>query len=172
MCVHSLYFLRMDITSQRTAHLIDIENLVGHSRFGRAEASATRDLYQSLGLIRPRDHIIVACNPLRVSEIGHPWPGARLLLGHGPDGADRVLLAALATERLEARFDRIVLASGDGIFTEAIAKVRGARREVVVVGREGSISRRLRLAVGRNVIEISSHSPLFPPAVRQLVEAA
>jgi len=166
MSVHKLYGSRMDITPQRTAHLIDIENLVGCGVFGRSEADAGRECYHALGLIRPGDHVIVACNPLGVGKIGHPWPGARLLVGHGPDGADRALLGALESERLELRFERIVLASGDGIFSDTVARLRGARREVTVVGREGSIARRLRLAAGHNVIEIRSDSPIFPPAAQ------
>lgn len=172
MSVHTRYRARMDITHQRTAHLIDLENLIGSGLFSLPEAVAGRQCYQDLDLINPGDHVIVACNPLRVGSLGHPWPGTRLLVGHGPDGADRVLLAALETERLEARFDRIVLASGDGIFADAVAKMRGEGIEVIVVGREGSIARRLRLAVGHNVIEIAGHAPLFPPAAQQLAVAA
>ena len=172
MSVHTRYGARMDITHQRTAHLIDLENLVGSGLFSLSEADAGRQCYQDLGLVGRDDHVIVACNPLRVSALGHPWPGTRLLVGHGPDGADRRLLAALETERLEERFDRIVLASGDGIFADTVARLRGAGREVLVVGREGSIARRLRLAVGHNVVEIARHSPLFPPAAQQLAVAA
>jgi hypothetical protein len=162
----------MDITHQRTAHLIDLENLVGSGLFSLPEAVAGRQCYQDLGLIGRGDHVIVACNPLLVSALGHPWPGTRLLVGHGPDGADRRLLTALETERLEARFDRIVLASGDGIFADSVARLRGAGCDVLVVGREGSIARRLRLAVGHNVVEVARHTPLFPPAAQQLAVAA
>jgi hypothetical protein len=162
----------MDITLGRTAHLIDLENLVGSGRFGVSEATACRSAYDALGLIRPGDHVIVACNPFSAIHVRSPWQGARLLTGHGADGADLALLDAISHERFQHRYDRIVLGSGDGIFTEAVATFRRKVQDVVVVGRPGSIARRLRFAAGRQVVELPLPEPLFPPAVAHSREVA
>ena len=162
----------MDITLGRTAHLLDVENLVGTGRFGASEAQACRSAYAALGLIRGGDHVIVACNPFSAIHVREMWPGTRLLTGHGRDGADLALLAAIEHERFQDRYDRIVVGSGDGIFTDAVASFRQTGREVVVVGRQGAIAQRLRFAAGRSVVELPPlHSPI-PPTSVQLMKAA
>ena len=172
MCVHTLYSPAMDITHGRTAHLIDVENLIGSGRFGASEALACRAAYDGLGLIRPGDHVIVACNPFSAIHVKESWAGVRLLTGHGENGADRALLAAIKHEGFHHRFDRIILGSGDGIFTDAVASFRRMVQEVLVVGRPGSIAHRLRFAAGRTVLELPLPDRLFPPANAQSHEVA
>jgi hypothetical protein len=172
MCVHSQYGLGMDITHGRTAHLIDVENLVGNGRFGASETIACRAAYDDLGLIRSGDHVIVACNPFSAIHVKELWPGVRLLTGHGENGADRALLAAIEHEGFHHRFDRIVLGSGDGIFTVAVASLRRSVQEVLVVGRPGSIAHRLRFAAGRTVLELPLPDRPFPTTNAQSHEVA
>jgi uncharacterized LabA/DUF88 family protein len=52
----------------------------------------------------------------------------------------------LASEGIRERFDRIYLASGDGIFTTEVAALAGDGVPVTVVARPESLSRSLRLA--------------------------
>jgi hypothetical protein len=172
MSVHNYYIARMDITLGRTAHLLDVENLVGTGRFGASEAQSCRSAYTALGLLNGGDHVIVACNPFSAIHVLDLWPGTRLLTGHGRDGADLALLAAIENEHFEDRFDRIVVGSGDGIFTDAVASFRQTGREVVVVGRQGAIAQRLRFAAGRSVVELPPMNSPIPPTSEQLLKVA
>ena len=51
------------------------------------------------------------------------WPQARVVLGVGRDGADHALLDVLDHEDVGARFSRVVIVSGDGIFANAAAEL-------------------------------------------------
>jgi hypothetical protein len=75
------------------------------------------------------------------------WSGVRRVIRSGPDGADLALLEIIATENIDKRFDRVVIASGDKIFAQAAAALQAAAVRVTVVSRPDAISRHLRLAV-------------------------
>jgi uncharacterized LabA/DUF88 family protein len=76
----------------------------------------------------------------------------------GENGADLELLAILAQESVETRFDRVVIGSGDGIFALAAARLQAAGVNVTVVVRRGALSRSLRLSV-RDVRFIDANTP-------------
>lgn len=70
----------------------------------------------------------------------------RQLWRSGPDGADRALLEVLDTERIEERYERVTVCSGDGIFADSIARLAGHGVMVGVAARRGHVSTRLRMA--------------------------
>lgn len=146
----------------RQLHLVDIENLVGTARPSRHQASACRTRYAELSPLGLEDQLVLACNHGAALDVGCEWPGARLLLGSGPDGADLALLGVLNDERIERRFTRLVIASGDSIFAEAVCKLSGLGLEVTVVSRPEALSKRLRLAASR-VIHFVTDLPPAPP---------
>lgn len=133
-------------------HLIDIENLCGEARPTLATVQAVRRRY--LGRIRPNpgDLIVIGCNHGAALNVGLGWPGVRLVVGSGPDGADLRLLDVIADEGIEARFDGVVIASGDGIFTAAAASLAGNGLRVFVVSRTEALANRLRLAAQTLVV--------------------
>ncbi len=63
----------------------------------------------------------------------------------------------MKTERIDERFDRVVLGSGDGIFAEVCALLQAAGCVVTVVSRREALSRRLRFAV-RDVRFLPPHT--------------
>jgi len=136
----------MTTLRNRTIHLVDIENLAGEPRPCRATVEALRTLYLHLVQPGPRDHVVLACNHGACLDVGLGWPGARLILRSGPDGADRALLGVLSSEHVEARYLAAVIASGDGIFTPAAGHLASAGLGVTVVSRRLSLSKRLRMA--------------------------
>jgi hypothetical protein len=78
-------------------------------------------------------------------DAGLAWRGAQLVIGRGVDGADRALLAMVADPRwVAARFDRVVLGSGDGIFVSALASLRNLGVATGIVAPENNISWALR----------------------------
>ncbi len=142
--------------SVRRLHVIDVENLLGTGRPSPAELAWCERTYRALGIVGPDDLVVVASNPYIGLEVGRCWSSRRLLVGHGPDGADHALLRVLTQEGIERSFTQVVLASGDGIFADPVAWLQRHRIEVTVVSRGTALSARLRLAAA-GWIE-------FPPA--------
>jgi hypothetical protein len=138
-------------THPRALHVVDIENLLGCARPTLAEVGAC---YQAYRPLIAHDLVVVACNHGAFSSVAWAWPGARLLVRSGEDGADKALLDVLTSERVEQRFAAVAVASGDGIFAEAIGRLGGLDVSVTVVSRPESLSRRLRMAA-RHVLELS-----------------
>ena len=136
----------------RKLHVIDVENLIGHGEIRTAEASHCRDTYEQMGLVGPRDHVVVACNPYIGLDVGSCWQPGRLLVRHGHDGADHALIQVLTTEGVEERFTEVVVASGDGVFTDVVAWLQTHDVEVTVVAAARSLAARLRLAASRVVL--------------------
>jgi hypothetical protein len=127
----------------RSVRLIDAENLAGNGRPSAAElAAAAAEFTAAIGT-GPFDHTVVAAGPAVAFDAGLAWPGAQLLVGLGPDGADAALLEWAARADLVERFDRLVVGSGDFAFASLVADLRGVGVSVTVVARAGSCSRAL-----------------------------
>ena len=80
------------------------------------------------------------------------WHGSgRAAEGYGADGADRALLEVL-TYDVHRRFERVVIASGDGIFAESVALLTQRGTHTTVVAHERGLSARLRMAASEVVL--------------------
>jgi hypothetical protein len=73
------------------------------------------------------------------------WETARRLPCRGENAADHALLEVLA-ERIPERYGAVLLASGDGIFIDAVTELVAQGVEVTVVAHEVSLSNCLRAA--------------------------
>ena len=120
-------------TPGRTLHLIDIENLVRGSGATPAQVACALAAYRATVAIGPGDHVVIASGRRLLMDAGLAWPGARLLLGAGVDGADLALLDASLPAAVAAADDRVVSGSGDGIFAARAAELRRAGLMVAVV---------------------------------------
>lgn len=100
--------------------------------------------YRATVTIGPGDHVVIASGRRLLMAAGLAWPGARLLLGTGIDGADLVLLDASLPAAVAAAYDRVVFGSGDGIFAARAAELRRAGVVVAVVSRSESLAIDLR----------------------------
>jgi len=108
----------------RTLHLVDIENLIGGPFQGLSAILDARHNYRQLVGIGPNDHIVVACNGKLAVTVRLIWNQGQLIVGNGPDGADLALLRQLEDPHwIAGRYDRVVVGSGDGIFSEAVSKL-------------------------------------------------
>ena len=130
--------------SERTLHLVDLENLLGDPRADAASALATFDAFLGVARWQPDDHVILATNPWLMTKIAFdlPVPASRHAV-HGRDGADIMLLSLAATELVVKRYGRLVIGSGDGIFTNRARAVHDGGIQVDVVARPDGCSARL-----------------------------
>jgi hypothetical protein len=125
----------------RSLHLVDIENLVGGARAYRCSVADALEQYRTLAGFQEGDHVVIAACSGLAFRAGCLWAGARILVAHGPDGADLALLDEIITpESIAARFDRVVIGSGDGIFVESISALRRLGISVGVVAPIGGLS--------------------------------
>ena len=125
----------------RALHLVALENLMGGPLYGPVALRAAVEAYRAVSPVKPFDHVIVATNPGLALEAAAAWPAARLLVRGGRDGADLALVDVVSDVAwTAARYDRIVVGSGDGIFVLAVASLRAAGVPVEVVSRRQSLS--------------------------------
>ena len=142
--------------NNRGIHLIDIENLAGHAALTFASARWAAEGYRNVAESASGDLIVVAACHRTAFAASAAFPGARLILGSGPDGADKRLLEVMREESLDARFGRLVIGSGDGIFTIEAARL-ATNMHVACVGLPGHVASRLRMACHTTLYIGSNH---------------
>jgi hypothetical protein len=133
---------------ERVLHLIDLENLVGSADFTREDAARVHRGYVQVAPSGAVNQMVLATSHHAAAHAWFGWPAtARRLVRSGQDGADLALLHVLACESVVARFDRIVIGSGDGIFAYEAARLQAAGVALSVVTGRGALSRQLSFAV-------------------------
>jgi hypothetical protein len=131
-----------------TLHLVDIDNLTGDPRINDGEThGVVREAYFAAAGFDLGDQIVVGVTGQHdhAQTVRSVWPDAHVLAAHGRDGADLALLGALASASLE-NVRRVVIGSGDRIFTVAVDHARRHGLAVHVVGRAHSTAASLRLS--------------------------
>lgn len=128
----------------RALHLVDVENLAGGPARVDRWFVPSLEAYLAAAGVGVLDQVIVAADITLWRRTAFEVPVGRYLPGRGPDGADRALLAAAPANWVKGRFGRLVIGSGDHIFSDLAAAVRAAGTEVVVVARPRQLSRVLR----------------------------
>jgi len=132
----------------RVLHVVDVENLVGSPNFTELEAARVHRAYAEVAPGGRIDQLVLATSHHAAVPAWFGWPAtARRLVRSGADGADLALLDVLSKESVEARFEHVVIGSGDGIFAFEAARLQAAGLDVTVVTRRGALSRQLRFAV-------------------------
>lgn len=132
------------MNNNRTLVLLDVENLMGGADPHEAVSQKAIELIESFR--DERTHVVVAASHRVAAWL--PWrlPWVRWKWRSGPDGADLCLLAVIDHERVDERFGRLVLVSGDGIFALPVAQLAASAVHTTVIARSESLSRRLRMA--------------------------
>ena len=133
---------------ERGLHLIDIENLAGAGFPSFEQIRGVQGMYAGRLTFGALDQVVVASSHLTLLNAALGWPHARYRVRSGPDGADLELLNVLRHEKVAARFTRVVIGSGDGVFARAAASLATAGVRVTVVSRQDSLSARLAFAAG------------------------
>lgn len=125
---------------------VDIENIWGGAVMRAEHVTAARRCLLATAGCRDSDQVVVGTSHVGILACGVGWPGARLVVHSGQNGADLALLEVLLGENVPMRFDEVVLASGDGIFSDVVAMLGASGVDVAVISRSDACSRRLRMA--------------------------
>jgi hypothetical protein len=128
----------------RTLHLIDVENVAGMARPTETQVGAALARYRAAVRVGPSDQIVIAANLTTAAWAKWAWPGALVRAASGPDGADLALLGDADPDHVARRFQRVVIASGDHVFTERARELRARGLHVEVLARPGALSHNLR----------------------------
>lgn len=145
----------------RTLYVVDVENMVGSCELTAAEVIGVQGRIYSV--VRPEngDHTVIAASHHNATAAYFGWVGpVQRLARSGKDGADSVLLEAIGDIAwIAAHYDRIVLASGDHIFANAVAALKAAGVRVIVIAPDAGLSSRMRLAAGPNLLRLGATIP-------------
>ena len=147
------------IHDDRRLVLADVENLLGceprHANSALFEL-AIEALLDRIGYRVGVDQLVIGAGPLSAVKVFGVRVPHRLVVRRGPSGADRALVDAIADHcHVAARYDEVVVASGDHEFTSTVAGCSAHGLRTTVVGRGGSISRELA-GVADEVVEVPS----------------
>ena len=126
----------------QSIELVDIENLVGASELTAenvSEIKTSMDLMEGANVMQ-----IVACSHHNAEAVMFNWPGARIILKSGKDGADLALINVVTDEQVAKRFDRIVIASGDGIFSTIAKDLSDEGVDVSIICGRGALAKNLK----------------------------
>ena len=132
--------------------VVDIENVVGGAVLTVDQAEGAHLVIEKVAGLSGCEQVVIGTSHVGVVSTGLGWRGTRLVVRSGENGADLALLEVLTEERVEERFDEVVLVSGDGIFAGAIAGLAAAGLKVTVLAPAGHCSKRLRLAAQRTIL--------------------
>src|SRR6476469_9182270 len=89
------------LTTTRTLHLVDIENLVGDPKAPTTVVLDVLSRYLELADHRDGDHVVIAANPGLIRQIGFDLPvPCNVHAARGENGADMVLLAQADPSRV------------------------------------------------------------------------
>lgn len=135
--------------------LLDIENFNGNTVTTPAQARWCRRTLEHWLSIQPDEQVVIAADVTTVTNIHQAWPEARILAGHGENGADIQLLSVM-DEDLAERFSNMALVSGDRIFAEKISELAGQGLSTHVYAHAAALSKRLRFAATTTTTSITA----------------
>ena len=124
--------------AKRTLCVVDVENCASTSDLSLKRALHVREAINKA--VPEAVMHVVGCSHRNAAAAGFAFNRSRIVVRSGVDGADLALIDVLETERIEQRFGRIVLASGDHIFVPVIKRLRDAGVEVETLSIRGQLS--------------------------------
>ena len=145
----------------RAILLCDIENLAYDFRkkgFSREDVCLVHDRIMTLiGHLRP--YPVIAASHYFWKPVMTGWNSTFFpMLRSGKDGADLALLDAFKNKSCGDKYETILIASGDGIFSALAAELSSAGKEVIVLFGRGGIAKKLELA-SKQAIDLNIQTP-------------
>jgi hypothetical protein len=152
--------------TRRTFVAVDVENMAGSPRLSRMDVRLVmRSLEDVLGVGRDVQYALGASSRQNALAIGLEWQGRLLRWLPGPDGADHALEEEMVLAARSGRFSRMVVATCDGGFADALAEVASLGVHTTVVSLVPRVSGRLKMAA--HSVRIIAH-PMGGWALRKV----
>jgi len=127
--------------AKRTLCVVDVENCASTSDLSLEHAL---HVHEAISKAVPEAVMhVVGCSHRNAAAARFAFDRSRIVVRSGVDGADLALIEVLETERIEQRFSRVVIASGDHIFVPVIKRLRDAGVEVDALSIKGQLSHEL-----------------------------
>jgi hypothetical protein len=142
----------------RALHLIDAENLLAGPRIDASDFRQMWQTYRGAVPTSASDQFRVGASSFFVARAFEALidQGFQLLVRDGADGAELALLDSIDLAHVGRRFDRLVIASGDGRFEDLALQARSRGLYVHVVNGLSDCSRALaRAATTRAHLRLS-----------------
>lgn len=129
----------------RSLHLIDLENLCANGFPTEELIAKVWHTYRYGVPNSPEDHYIVGSSHLFASRAWFvlPTQGIQRCVRSGKDGGELAILARFDLDHTVARFDRLVIGSGDGMFAASAKMARNCGLHVHQVSGLAACSRAL-----------------------------
>ena len=140
----------------RTAYFLDVDNLcqsgLAPKHLVEASLMAIRTRFQPYDT----DQIFCAATAKAAFFCKQFWPKCSVRVGRGADGSDLRLLNDADPIWLSQRFDRVVIASADGIFAELAQQLQQLGVEVIIASTTAKVSYKLRAIAPVVVLQAST----------------
>ena len=128
----------------RTAYFLDIDNLSGSGRPSSERVQQVLDQFEACCRPCQMDQVYCAGTAVSAYHCADYRPNYRVTVGRGLDGADHRLLELADPDHISRRFRRVVIGSGDGIFTTLALEYKRRGLKVDVILGEGAIASSLK----------------------------
>lgn len=140
---------------------IDMENMSCASELDVPRVARLSARLRATVPVRAGDHTVIATSHHNALAAGLGWGGPALRrVRSGKDGADLELIEEMSDAAwIVSRYRRVVLAAGDRIYAESVARLKAAGGAVFVVPPDSGLSKTLALAAGPGVIRLASPIP-------------
>jgi len=139
----------------RTAYFLDVDNLcqsgLAPKHMVEASLKAIRVRFQP----NETDQIFCAATAKAAFFCKQFWPTCSVRVGRGADGSDLRLLNDADPIWLSQRFNRVVIASADGIFAELAQKLQQLGVKVIIASTTAMVSHKLLAVAPVVVLETS-----------------
>ena len=142
--------------------LCDIENLAYDFRkkgFNKDDVRLVHERVMTL-VAHLKPYQVVATSHYFWLEVMAGWKSPNFFptLRSGKDGADLALLNAFRDKNCGDRYETILIASGDGIFSSLAAELSSAGKEVITLFGRGGLAKKLELA-SEQTIDLNIQTP-------------
>jgi hypothetical protein len=128
--------------------VVDIENVARGSVQTTAISSWAHDVVIYSLEIEAIEQVVIGTGHVGMFNVSSSWPGARLRVRSGENGADLELLDVIEREGIEHRFDELAL----------VARLGAYGVKVTVAAWPESLSKCLRLAAAKIVYLTDGHA--------------
>jgi len=140
----------------RTAYFLDVDNLCGTGLAPKHQVEGALIAIRAKFHPSTDDQIYCAATAKAAFYCKQYWPNCSVRVGRGVDGSDICLLNDADPQWLSKRFERVVIASADGIFADLAIELQKLGVKVIIAATSQKVSQKLRAVAPVVVLSVST----------------